>query len=266
MYDVPMHEPSQQFARCWNAALRHIEGHAQGATNIWLKADLNPPFLEHLSFRLGNQLFYVRIEDVDGRMEVPGNRGGLLTVADACNGHACSMPMHRGVNGWEAWLPGWGLEDARTRLPLDPPALITDEFIEMTDWELHDFAVQVVRDFLLGEGRHVMSTQGNPQVHPSIWCVGDDGPEWVVVCAARHPQGEALPPRDLAAIARSCRHASATGHLASVSIASADDPLDARQAPTPLWRGHGMEVNFAGLVPVGVVAGSLSMPQRKGIP
>jgi hypothetical protein len=33
---------------------------------------------EHLSFRLGNQLFFVRIEDVDGKTQGPGTSVGLL--------------------------------------------------------------------------------------------------------------------------------------------------------------------------------------------
>ena len=42
------------------------------------------------------------------------------------------MELHRGRN-WD---------------PIDPVALLTDEWIEMTDWELHDLAVQIVRDEL----------------------------------------------------------------------------------------------------------------------
>jgi hypothetical protein len=57
MHDIEMHEVSDEFARCWQAAGRHIQIQAQGPLRSWLKANLNPPFLEHLSFRLGNQLF-----------------------------------------------------------------------------------------------------------------------------------------------------------------------------------------------------------------
>ena len=56
MHDIEMHEISEVFARCWRAACQHIQKHVQGPMSSWLKASLNPPFLEHLSFRLGNQL------------------------------------------------------------------------------------------------------------------------------------------------------------------------------------------------------------------
>ena len=57
MYPIEMHSASEEFFRCWQAAGRHIERQVQGPLLSWLKANLTPPFLEHLSFRLGNQLF-----------------------------------------------------------------------------------------------------------------------------------------------------------------------------------------------------------------
>ncbi len=157
-------------------------GHAQHLHRI-LRAHLNPPFLEHLSFRLGNQLFFIQLEDVDGLLETSGNPDGLFATADGCAGHACVMPMHRVRADWEPTEPGWGLLDSRTRKLIDPPALISDEKIVMTDWELQDLAAQVVRDELAKEGRELMSWNGNPGVNPSLWFVGDAGPEWVVVRA-----------------------------------------------------------------------------------
>ena len=56
----------------------------------------------------------------------------------------------------------------RNRDPIDPVALLTDERIEMTDWELHDFAVQIVRGELQNDGKELMSWTGNPAVDPAI--------------------------------------------------------------------------------------------------
>ena len=250
MHDIEMHRVSDEFARCWQAAGRHVQTRAQGPLHSWLKANLNPPFLEHLSFRLGNQLFFIRIEDVGGRLEIPGSRKGLLAVADGCKGHACLMPMRYQAGGWISDAPGWGLIDARTSRPVDPANEITDEQIEMTDWELQDFAVQIVRQTLEKDGRTLMSWQGNPAVNPSIWFVGENGLEWVVVRAVRYPKSQAEPPADWEQIASRCAAMSKTGHFASVSVANAEDTLDpsGRIPPEPLWRGHAMIVQFEGLV------------------
>ena len=186
MHDIHMDEVSEEFARCWQAAGVHIQNQAQGALQSWLRAHLNPPFLEHLSFRLGNQLFFIQLQDVDNALEIPGNLGGLLSVSDGCQGHACLMPMQKIAGEWRCVATGWGLIDARTERTVNPVVLISAEPIEMTDWELQDFAVQVVRNQLEKEGRQLMSWQGNPNVDPSIWFVGDKGPEWVVVDRKTH--------------------------------------------------------------------------------
>jgi len=134
----------------------------------------NPPFLAHLSFRLGNQLFCVRVEDVDGNAQGPGTIRGLATAARHANGHACILPMKkkRFCDSWVADLPGWGLLNAATGKPINPVSLVTSEKIVMSPWEVHDVAVQVGRDYLQREGFEPMSWQGNPEVDPSIWFVG----------------------------------------------------------------------------------------------
>jgi hypothetical protein len=253
MHDIHMAEVTEDFARCWNAAGLHIQNQAQGPLQSWLRAHLNPPFLEHLSFRLGNQLFFIQLEDVDGRLETPGNPEGLLAIAEGCAGHACLMPMRRVGVDWEPTELGWGLVDARTRKPIDPPALISDEKIVMTDWELQDFAVQVVRDELTKEGRELMSWNGNPGVNPSLWFAGDAGPEWVIVRTRR----------GLAVGGDSNENFSATkdgfrflldkgpGHYAAVAVINASDPslsaVGEPSDPMPLYRGHGMYVDYKGM-------------------
>lgn len=236
MHEIDAHEPSDDFVNCWRTAGRHLQGLVQDGLN-WLKADLAPLFLEHLSFRMGNQLFYIRLESIEGDLAVPGNRDGLLMIADSCQGHACLMPMRRRGTMWEPALSGWGLMDLHTGAPLDPLALVSNERIEMTDWEVHDLAVQVVRDQLRGIGVQILSTQGNPAVDPSLWFISEDGPEWVVVRAHRHPDPPPPRPSNWNAIAARCARFSLRGHYTPVGVANAVDPSQ------PLWRGHGISVS-----------------------
>lgn len=255
MYKIPMHEVGEEFTRCWRAARRHLESQTHDGPLSWLKPDLAPPYLEHLSFRMGNQLFFIRIEDVDGNVCGPGILDGLRRIAKGCNGIPCRMPMRRTGAKWNPELPGWSLLHADTGQPLNPITLISDEKIEMTDWEVHDFAVQVVRDYSIGDkfGRKLIASQGDPEVNPSIWFVGEDGPEWVVVRAVRYPENEAALPENIADIAAYCARESNIGHFASVSFANSEDPFDSSKAPPlPLWRGYAVYASFQGLVPVKV--------------
>ncbi len=66
MYEIEMNEISEAFFPCWKAAGIHLSKQVDGGIQSWLRAHPYPPFLEHLSFRLGNQLFFVRVDDVDG--------------------------------------------------------------------------------------------------------------------------------------------------------------------------------------------------------
>jgi len=251
MHNIDIDEVSDEFRRCWIAAGRHIEDKGVGESHSWLRAHLNPPFLEHLSFRLGNQLFYIRLEDIDGRLQTPGDISGLVSIAEGCAGHACIMPMQMKGAGWEPAETGWGLLDAITLKRIHPPALVSDKKIVMTDWELHDFAVQVVRTEIENDGGDLISWTSNPGVNPSVWFTGESGQEWVVVRAIRYPQKTAQPPEDLDAVRAHFKTLGYSGYFASVAVASADDPFDAQPgdngSAAPLYRGHGLYVSYGGL-------------------
>lgn len=251
MNEIYMDEASQEFAKCWQAAGIHLENQAGGKIDSWLRANLEPPFLEHLSFRLGNQLFFIRVEDADEEVIGPGNPEGLFVISEGCKGQACVMPMKKHGDEWRPLLPGWGLLDPNTQQMINPPDLISDEKIEMTDWELHDFAVQVVRQRLELEGKELMSWQSNPSIDPSIWFVGEEGPEWIVVREVRYPESDAVLPENMVDIIDHCAKMSATGYFASVAFINQDDPLDPKAAENgnflPLYRGYGANIRYEGL-------------------
>ncbi len=249
MCEIEMQEMSPEFLKCWKAAGMHLHNQVQGGIKSWIRAHQYPPFLEHLSFRLGNQLFFIRVEDVSGKVAGPGSLHGLLTVAKGNGGHACLLPMRENFFGGD-WVPqesGWGLVDAISKKAIDPVSLVTDEKIEMTSWEVHDMAVQIVRDYLRKDGYQVISWQSNPENDPAIWFVGDSkGPEWVVVRAVRYPQSHAPRPANWQAIVNGCARMSRIGHFASVAFASTEQAHQTGAA-IPLWRGHGTYVRFTGL-------------------
>lgn len=244
MHEIEMQTMSAEFLRCWQDAGIHLDRQVEGGIQSWLRAHPYPPFLEHLSFRLGNQLFFVRVEDIDRKIRGPGGMQGLFAVSEGMHGQPCILPMKKRIlsKGWAAVHREWGLIDAKTGRPIDPVRMVTDEKIEMTRWEIHDMAVQVVRQDLERRGYQLMSWQSNPDVDPSLWFVGDTGgPEWVVVRAVVHPRQTATLPKNLADIAANVSRESSTGHFAPVSISSDSDPS------FPLWRGYGMYVGYEGL-------------------
>tara|TARA_R110000782_G_scaffold268615_5_gene365297 strand:+ start:7747 stop:8505 length:759 start_codon:yes stop_codon:yes gene_type:complete len=251
MYQINNQQMSKEFFQVWRHAGIHLNKQVQGGTPAWLRAHPNPPFLDHLSFRLGNQLFFVRVEDVDGKIQGPGILDGLVNLAKEANGYACLLPMKKQAigNGWESEREGWGLIDAESKEPINPVNLVTNENVEMTDWECQDTAVQTVKEFLEKEGYELMSWQSSLKVDPAVWFVGDSkGPEYVVVRTVKYPENEAKRPKNWEEIGWQCAKMSDIGHFASVALASENQPFKQTDEPAEiLWRGHGMIIRFTGL-------------------
>ena len=90
----------------------------------------------------------------------------------------------------DSWKPvdsGWGLRHAKSGSEVDPVALIPDEKIEISDWELQDFCVQVVRDKISDGGGTILSWNSNPEVTPNLFFVDEQEKQhFVIVCFARY--------------------------------------------------------------------------------
>jgi hypothetical protein len=81
--------------------------------------------------------------------------------------------MWRTGEDWQPVEVGWGLIDFRTRKAINPFDLVTHEPIEMTPWEIHDVAVQAVREHLSSTGWTIASWQTDLNVDPSVFAHKD---------------------------------------------------------------------------------------------
>jgi len=248
MYQIEQKEPSLNFKRAWQAAGGHIQKQGHGSVNL-LRGNLNPPMAEHLSFRVGNKLFFVFVEAAE--FTFAGEHSLFLKVAKEATAIPCIMPMAERLSGYFPKISGWGLMHAETRKEINPFELVTDELIEMSDWEVHDFATQVVKNSLEKDGKNVFSSQSSLHIDPSVWFEESGKAFWVVVRAVRYPDKEACIPSNIRDIEASCSKMGERGFFASVTVANADDPFDPDSKENgnflPLYRGHGMFVRYDGL-------------------
>jgi hypothetical protein len=237
MFDMtPCGQVSREFQALWTVAASYVERLGEGDL-AWFKGGLSTPLLEHFSFRLGNQLFFVRLEDSEGRLKAPGSMAGLLEISEACAGVPAVMPMRNAGGIWLPAAPGWGLVDARTREPLDPRCLVTGEPVPLSDWELHDAAVKAVIRGL--GGRNVLCSSSRPSASPSVWYRGETGAEWVMVRAARHPDIDARPPDNWAQIRDACSERGCGNGYFALAVLAARDPETGLPSDTrPLCRGE----------------------------
>ncbi|MBR4738078.1 MAG: hypothetical protein IK051_10500 [Rhodocyclaceae bacterium] len=270
MHKVESARPSPQFLDCLATAGVHLERLCSKAIREhgyffrWLKSDVpQAPCLEHISFFLGNQVFFVRLYDVEQRHAFPGTPAGLRRIAEGYEGHACLMPMRRTIieqtdgaarvrgardigmfvpdaqKQWQPVRPGWGLVglDGET---IEPPALVTNQRIAVTDWELHDFAVQIVREQLQQEGKQILSWNSDPDVHPDLWFEEGGLRAWVMVQANCFPEPTPEhPDPQLEQRIKANIPAEFPGYFAAVGFA--------QQHTTRIFRGEGTMVNFRGL-------------------
>jgi hypothetical protein len=249
MYEIEQGQLPQDFIDAWRYAGQHIQKIGQEDVQ-WLRATLNPPIAEHLSFRIGNQLFFVYV-DVDMLPFVGKRKELFLNVAREATATPCVLKMKPKRGQFDPVNPGWGFIDAVTGRAVNPTNMVSNECIEISNWELHDFAIQIVRSHLEKEGNKVFSAQSSLHIDPSIWFEDKSGPCWVVVRAGRHPKKRAHIPANLQNIKQSCFRMSRVGFFASVTVANADDPFDpSGENVMPLYRGHSMIVRFEGLEPI----------------
>jgi len=251
LYIVEQEDPSENFQAAWLAAAKHLQSQCREGI-CWIRANLKRPFIEHLSFRIGNQLFFIFVEAEEFKLS---NRfDAFIGCAELANAIPCMIKMNKTFASYAPSGDGWGLLHAVTKAPVDPFSLVSDELIEMSDWELHDFVINVVKKGLEEEGKTVYSTCSDMEVNPSLWFVENDVHYWVIVRGHRYPMKIAGRPEGLDKIAEGVPGENSAGYYAIVTVANGDDPFDPKAADNdnflPLYRGHGMHIKYDGIHPI----------------
>ncbi len=216
----------------------------------WLRNEA-PIFCEHFSFRLGSQIFFVQCFDVSKNQHPELNPDALDRLANEANGIACLLPMINSHGEWRAAYSGWGLIGTDT-LPLNPDDYIPNSKAVMSDWEVHDFGLQVVRSQIEGDGYRVISWQPNPRVNPSITCEKNGRVYGVVVRTSRKVNVGAQRPDDVDSFSKALKSKNILPMFASVRITSANDEFDNREVHVTrrIHRGDPIYVNYRGLEPL----------------
>ena len=92
--------------------------------------DLHQPMTEHLSFRFGNQLYFVFVEAVENdvaALPFDSDRAKRLSnAAKIANAVPCLIRINKTSCQWSVSSPEWGLVHAETGEPVDPPSLVDD--------------------------------------------------------------------------------------------------------------------------------------------
>ena len=153
---------------------------------------------------------------------------------------------------------GWNLSHLVTQKVVVPSEWINSDKIEMSEWELRNFCIQVVRSHIGESGGEVMSFCDVLAIDPQIWFKDNAGNRaWAVV---RHfPQITGDEKSAWIGFEKSNPQLSDfDGYLAAVSIASGEPFLKSRDGAiiplsqrfsgdAPLYRGNKFLIKFEGL-------------------
>lgn len=243
-HPIEQDDLSYDFMEAWSAAGQHIQNQADSGL-AWLRQTPEQPMAEHLSFRIGNQIFFVFIDAA----EFSHNRGMklFLMVCEEAKAIPLVIPMEKFKNKWRPCLTGWGFKHALSDEMINPLDFVSDDLIEMTDWEVHDFGIKYICSHLADSGKKVFSKQPSEKIDPSIWFEDDEGKHFVVVRTGRYTAKEIPLPENFEEIRESVSVLSSSGFFAYVIFMNSDNLIQ-DDSYLPLYRGHGANAKFSGLI------------------
>lgn len=252
MQEIKLPEVSREFIDMYMEARKHLQVTGEGQLD-WLRTDFNFPFRDHLSFRIGNRIFFILVATADEDVESPGSLEALEELAAEANGIACLMLMKRDSAG--NWLPfgdGFSFYALDFTTAVDPAALVDDEEVVISDWELQRCATQGMLMHLQKHDLEVLASEVDPQGAPAIWFRSAEGhPNWIVIKGLRSPHLDAPMPEGWNEKVKfmSEKVPNSKGFFGLVRIASKAEAFDAQEAEQqlPLYRGQQFPVKVIGL-------------------
>jgi hypothetical protein len=272
-YRIDANEPSEQFLRAReNASGLLQEQFSKFAGNLppqkdfkWIKAELTWPSFDHLTFAYGNQVFSVLIDlmDSDHSSLQPGEVARCMNACTENNLIPCVFPVDS-----RTLVPlssGWNLYHLADKHEIDPYGMTDDSRIEMSEWEIRNFCIQIVRGHLNEKmGAQELSFCDVLGIDPQIWFQDEEGSRsWVVV--RHYPAITGEEKSKWVEFERSNPQLAAyDGFLAAVSLASSETilldksgriipPSERFSGNGPLYRGDGFYIKFDGLQRIHVI-------------
>ncbi len=205
----------------------------------WLKSELTRPSFDHFTIAYKNQVFSILIDirDDNGTSFLPPEfLKRQLVESEKNNLIPCLFPVI--VENMDASTArildnsNWNLFNSISGDCIIPENLVSDKKIEMSEWELHNFAIMQMRFMLKEQGFKIVSFQNVIGVDPQIWFVDLDGKNsWVVVRCSD------IKTDDLVEITRRCFKYN--GYLAKFDFVS-------NNSDKKIYRGDRIGVNFKG--------------------
>lgn len=232
--------PSELFIDIMNFSGQFLQEKIHGAEKCnWLKSEMTRPSFDHFSIAYKNQVFSILIDirDDEGNSFLPPEfLKRQLGEAKKNNLIPCLFPVIiENMDSSTARVidnNNWNLFDSISGDAIIPENLVSDKKIEMSPWELHNFAIMQTRVMLKQQEFKIVSFQNVIGVDPQLWFLDENGNQnWVVI------RYDEIKPDVLTEITRRCFKFN--GYLARFEFVS-------NNKNKKIYRGDTIGVNFLG--------------------
>ena len=203
-YVIDRPEPGRQYFRDRENAIRYLDRIAMKVEGLsytdatehkylrWIKIEPSYPSFDDFTFGFMNQVFSVLVlrADDNGRLLNPPSRiEALRREAKRNNLIPCVFPINDRT-GNPSLYGTWNLFNPFTGKIVDPLAISSDELVELSDWEIRNWAVSFVWNSinLNDESTERLSYCDVLDIYPQIWFRDKSGKEcWIEVLYAVYP-------------------------------------------------------------------------------
>ena len=226
----------------------------------WIRPEATNPSFDDLNFRYKNQVFSVLIKILHRGEEMlePRRIEPFIRETKENNLVPCIFPVTfefapvSSPHGWGIVFEpgknpshelkmqdptGWNLFHAETNEKINPLEMADDTPVLMSDYEMQNFAIQIVRNQLKKDGLKLESFCDAPGITPQLWFQDKNG-KMCWVCVEYGPDEKKIKQPNISNLNSAL--AEYDGYFAPVGI----QPMNGNKA----YRGIGYYINYSGLI------------------
>lgn len=263
MQSIPV-DLSNVYFEAYDLVGNHIQKMIGERTSdfTWIRAEPTRPSFDDLNFRYKNQVFSVLIkifDKVSGKEIITTGREAMFEKCTKENNLVpCIFPIDFELVPttepfWGYKLEpyktpahkltpqnpdDWNLFRFKTHEKIDPIKLASDTPVLMSDYEMQNFAIQIVRNQLKKDGFKLESFCDAPGITPQVWFQDKNG-KMCWVCVEYGPNEKEIKAPDISNMPNSIL-AEHDGYFAPVGI----QPMKGDKN----YRGIGYYVDYSGLI------------------
>jgi hypothetical protein len=136
LHDIPHQEIGKDFWKAYQYARQHLNSQMSSPA-LWLRNNLDQPFVEHMAFSFGSSVYFVLVR-IEGEQDDETYIDRFLERCKECNAIPCFMTMLSEDDGsYSPKYQGWNLKLISSQeVTIDPSYLSDDKKVPMTEWEL----------------------------------------------------------------------------------------------------------------------------------